>query len=116
MLHSLNDLNTIGASSSSLYNSTSIQSKVTNIGNLLDEAVFVRISKDLIDNPKTQALVLANLGNEIYNSYGNALGLPPSTIASMGGMNMSGMNMVSKGSSMNMNTSSSTGMSGTNSM
>ena len=116
LLHSLNDLNTIGASSSSLYNSTSVQSKVTNIGNLLDEAVFVRISKDLIDNPKTQALVLANLGNEIYNSYGNALGLPPSTIASMGGMNMSGMNMASKGSSMNMNTSSSTGMSGVNSM
>ena len=93
LLHSLNDLNTIGTSSSSLSNSTSIQSKVTNIGNLLDEAVSVRISKDLIDNPKTQALVLANLGNEIYNSYGNALGLPPSTIASMGGMNMSGMNM-----------------------
>ena len=116
LLHSLNDLNTIGASSSSLYNSTSVQSKVTNIGNLLDEAVFVRISKDLIDNPKTQALVLANLGNEIYNSYGNALGLPPSTIASMGGMNMSGMNMASKGSSMNMNTSSSTRMSGVNSM
>ena len=52
----------------------------------------MRISKDLIDNPKTQALVLANLGNEIYNSYGNALGFPPSTITSMGGMNMSGMN------------------------
>jgi hypothetical protein len=113
LLHSLNDLNPIGASSSSLSNSTSIQSRITNIGNLLDEAVSVRISKDLIDNPKTQALVLANLGNEIYNSYGNALGLPPSTITSMGGMNM---NMVSEGSSMNMNTSSSTGMSGTNSM
>jgi hypothetical protein len=111
LLHSLNDLNTIGASSSSLYNSISVQSKVTNIGNLLDEAVFVRFSKDLIDDPKTQALVLANLGNEIYNSYGNALGLPPSTIASMGGMNMA-----SKISSMNMNTSSSTGMSVVNSM
>ena len=113
LLHSLNDLNLIGTSSSSLSNSTSIQSRITNIGNLLDEAVSVRISKDLTDNPKTQALVLANLGNEIYNSYGNALGLPPSTITSMGGMNM---NMVSEGSSMNMNTSSSTGMSGMNSM
>jgi hypothetical protein len=116
LLHSLNDLNIIGAPSSSLSNSTSIQSKVANIGNLLDEAVSVRISKDLIDNPKTQALVLANLGNEIYNSYGNALGLPPSTIASMGGMSMPGMNTASKGSSMNMNTSSSSGMSGMNSM
>ena len=46
LLHSLNDLNTIGASSSSLYNSTSVQSKVTNIGNLLDEAVFVRTPGD----------------------------------------------------------------------
>ena len=112
LLHSLNDLNNIVASSSSLPNSTSIQSKVTDIGNLLDEAVSVRISKDLIDNPKTQALALANLGNEIYNSYGNALGLPPSMIASMGGMNMSGMNMASKDSSMNTNTN----MSGMNSM
>jgi hypothetical protein len=109
LLHSLNDLNNMVASSSSLPNSTSIESKVTDIGNLLDEAVSVRISKDLIDNPKTQALVLANLGNEIYNSYGNALGLPPSMIASMGGMNM-----VSKGSSMNMNMN--TSMSGMNSM
>ena len=91
---------------------------MTNIGNLLDEAISVRISKDVIENPKTQALVLANLGNEIYNNYGKALGLPPSTIASMGGMNMSGMNAMggSKGSSMNMNTSSSSGMSGMNSM
>ena len=66
----------------------------------------MRISKDLIDYPETQALVLTNLGNEIYKSYGNALGLPPSTIASMGGMNMSRINMASKGSSMDMNTSS----------
>ena len=109
LLHSLNDLNNTVASSSSLSNSTSIQSKVTNIRNLLDEAVSVRISKDLIDNPKTQALVLANLGNEIYNNYGNALGLPPSMIASMGGMNMA-----TKDSSMSMNTN--TSMSGMNSM
>ena len=87
---------------------------MTNIGNLLDEAVSVRISKDLIDNPKTQALVLANLGNEIYNNYGNALGLPSSTVANMGGMSMPGMSMPSKGSSMNMNTSSGNGMSGMN--
>lgn len=114
LLHSLNDLKTTIASPSSNSNSSSIQSKVTNIGNLLDEAVSVRISKDLIDNPKTQALVLANLGNEIYNNYGNALGLPPSTVANMGGMSMPGMNMPSKGSSMNMNTSGGKGMSGMN--
>ena len=128
LLHSLNDLRNTIASPSSNSNSSSVQSKVTNIGNLLDEAVSVRISKDLIDNPKTQALVLANLGNEIYNNYGNALGLPPSTVASMGGISMPGMNMPSKGSmnmnttggkrmsEMNMNTSSGNGMSGMNAM
>jgi hypothetical protein len=117
LLGSLNELRTTIASVSSISNSSSAQSKVTNIGNLLDEAVSVRISKDVIENPKTQALVVANLGNEIYDNYGKALGLPPSTIASMGGMNMSGMNAMggSKGSPMNMNTSSS-GMSGMNSM
>jgi hypothetical protein len=112
LLHSLNDLKATIASPSSNSNSSSVQSKVTNIGNLLDEAVSVRISKDLLDTPKTQALVLANLGNEIYNNYGAALGLPPSTVANMGGMSMAGMSMPSKGSSMNMNTSSGNGMSG----
>ncbi len=81
LLHNLNDLKTSIASSPSNSNSSSVQSKVTNIGNLLDEAVSVRISKDLLDTPKTQALVLANLGNEIYNNYGAAVGLPASTVA-----------------------------------
>jgi hypothetical protein len=87
LLHSLNDLKTAITSPTSNSNHSSIQSKVTNIGNLLDEAISVRISKDLIDNPKTQALVLANLGNEIYKNYGVALGMPPSTVANMAGMN-----------------------------
>jgi hypothetical protein len=75
LLHNLNDLKTSVASSPSNSDSGLVQSKVTNIGNLLDEAVSVRISKNLLDTPKTQALVLANLGNEIYNNYGAALGL-----------------------------------------
>ncbi|MGC2574721.1 MAG: hypothetical protein WA364_24670 [Candidatus Nitrosopolaris sp.] len=66
---------TVAAASNSDPDSSSVQSKITNIDNLLDEAVSVRISKDVSDNPKTQALVLANLGNEIYTNYGNALGL-----------------------------------------
>ena len=127
LLHSLNDLKTTTAAPSSISNLTSIQSKVTNIGNLLDEAVSVRISKNLIDNPKTQALVLANLLNEVYSNYGDALGLPHGTVANMGGMSMPGMNMntssgngmsgmdmPSKGSSMNMNGSNGKGMSGMN--
>jgi hypothetical protein len=134
LLHSLNDLKTVvGLGSSS--NSSLVQPKVNNIGNLLDEAAVVRVGNDLINNPKTQALVLANLGNEIYNNYGNALGIPKSTIASMGGMKMpvmsmnstakssdtsagmSGMNMGSNKSSMSMGTGSNSGsMSGMNSM
>src|SRR5215472_14096234 len=106
LLHSLNDLKTSLASNS---NPSSVQSKVTNIGNLLDEAVSVRISKDLMNNPKIQALVLANLGNEIYSNYGCALGLPSNTVA-----NMARMNMPSKGSSMNMHMSNGNGMSGMN--
>jgi hypothetical protein len=139
LLKSLNDLrNSIGssaASSSSSSGSNSIQSKVANIDNLLYEAATVRISSNLLNNPKTQALVLANLGNEIYNNYGKALGISQSTIASMGGMKMSGMNMSAatnsssasgemsgmntgnNKSSMNMGTGSSSGaMSGMNSM
>ncbi|MGA9152172.1 MAG: hypothetical protein WBZ36_16480, partial [Candidatus Nitrosopolaris sp.] len=114
LLHSLDDLKTtIAIAPNSNPDSSSVQSKVTNIGNLLDEAVSVRISKDVLDNPKTQALMLANLGNEIYNNYGNALGLPPSTVANMGGMSMSGMTP-NKGSSMNAKMSSGNGMSGMN--
>jgi hypothetical protein len=117
LLHYLNDLKASTASSASNANSVStVQSKVTNIGNLLDEAVSVRVSKDLLNNPKTQALVLANLGNEIYSNYGNALGLPPNTVANMAGMSMSGMNMPSNGSPMNMHMSSGKGMSGMNAM
>jgi hypothetical protein len=93
LMNSLNDLKNTASSSPSSVSSSSVQSKVANIANLLDEAVSVRIDKALLNNPKTQALVIANLGNEIYNNYGNALGLSPTTIASMGGMKMSGMNM-----------------------
>ena len=115
LLHSLNDLNVGIASPSPNSNPSSVQSKVTYIGTLLDEAVSARISKDLMDDPKTQALVLANLGNEIYKNYGAALGLASSTVASMGGIGMPGMNMPSKGS-MNMKMSGGKGMSEMNAL
>jgi len=57
--------------------------------------------------------VLANLGDEIYTNYGNALGLPPSTVANMAGISMSGMTP-NKGSSMTTKMSSGNGMSGMN--
>jgi hypothetical protein len=109
LLKSLNDLRNSVAGPFTNTNSSSIQQKVANIDNLLDEAATVRISSNLLNNPKTQALVLANLGNEIYNNYGNALGIPQSTIASMGGMKMTGMNMNTPA-----NGSGSSGMSGMN--
>ena len=54
--------------------------------------------------------MLANLGDEIYTNYGNALGLPPSTVANMAGISMSGMTP-NKGSSMTTKMSSGNGMS-----
>ena len=134
LIKSLDDLRNGVASAASISNSNSIQSKVANVNNLLDEAATVGISSNLLNNPKTQALVLANLANEIYNNYGKALGIPQSTIASMGGMKMNGMNMnaaanssANKGisgmnmgnnkSSINLGTGSSSGaISGMNSM
>ena len=112
LLKSLNDLqNSTGSSAASgSISSSSIQSKVASIDNLLDEAATVRINSNLLNNPKTQALVLANLGNEIYYSYGKALGIPQSTIASMGGMKMTGMSMNTTTDS----SSASKGMSGMN--
>lgn len=127
LIKSLNDLQNSVTTPASKSNSSSIQQKVANVNNLLDEAATVRISSNLLNNPKTQALVLANLANEIYNNYGKALGISQSTIASMGGMKTTGMNMntatnsssTSKGmSGMNMGAgrSSSGAMSGMNSM
>jgi hypothetical protein len=126
LIKSLNDLQNSVTTPASKSNSSSIQQKVANVNNLLDEAATVRISSNLLNNPKTQALVLANLANEIYNNYGKALGISQSTIANMGGMKTTGMNMntatnsssTSKGSSMNMGAGRSSGgaMSGMNSM
>jgi hypothetical protein len=75
-----------------------VKTKVTIIGDLLGEAMSSLVSKEVLNNSTTQALVLANLGNEIYFSYGRALGESPAIMSNMAGMAMSG-----KGSSMNMN-------------
>lgn len=110
LIKSLNDLQNSVTTPASKSNSSSIQQKVANVNNLLDEAATVRISSNLLNNPKTQALVLANLANEIYNNYGKALGISQSTIASMGGMKTTGMNMNTATNS----SSTSKGMSGMN--
>lgn len=73
-----------------------IKTTVTRIDGLLGEAVSSRMSKEVLNNSTTQALVLSNIANEIYSSYGKAFGISPVTISSMAGMGMS-----SNGSSIN---------------
>ena len=53
LIKSLNDLRNSVASAASISNSSSIQSKVANVSNLLDEAATVRISSNLLNNPGT---------------------------------------------------------------
>lgn len=63
--------------------SSSIQDKISNLGGLLDEVVSARVAKDVLNNSTNQALVLANMGNEIFYSYGQALGFPYAKLANM---------------------------------
>ena len=43
-----------------------IKTKMDRINGLLGEAVSSRVPKEIVNNAKTQALVLANLANEAY--------------------------------------------------
>jgi hypothetical protein len=81
--------------------SQSIQDKIFNLSGLVNEAVSARVAKDIINNSTNQALILSNLGNEIFYSYGQALGFPYPKLANMvSTMNMSAMS----GASMSMMT------------
>jgi hypothetical protein len=64
-------------------NSSVIQDKIDKLGGLLDEAISARVNKDAVNNSTNQALVLANIGNEIFYSYGQALGFPYPKLANM---------------------------------
>jgi hypothetical protein len=107
-------LNDLTASVNQKASSTSIQDKVNNLGGLLNEAISARVAKDILNNSTNQALVLANIGNEVFYSYGQALGFPYAKLANMvatmnmsamGGnnMNMQGKNMKQNMNNMNMN-------------
>ena len=93
---------------------SNIESNITRIDDLLGEAVSARISKNTLNNPKTQTLVIANLGNEIYNSYGKAFGMMQaktrnSTMMTTGNMSISGISMnVNNNDGVNNNNASST--------
>ena len=64
-------------------NSSVIADKIDKLGGLLDEAISARVNKDAVNNSTNQALVLANIGNEIFYSYGQALGFPYPKLANM---------------------------------
>ena len=67
-----------------------LKTKMTRIDDLLGEAMSSRVSKQVLNNSTTQALVLSRLANLIYLSYGRALGESPATMSKMAGMTMSG--------------------------
>lgn len=76
-----------------------LKTKITRIDDLLGEAMSSRVSKQVLSNSTTQALILSRLANLIYLSYGRALGESPAAISKMAGMTMSGK----EGSMNNMN-------------
>ena len=97
---------------------SSIQNNIYNLSGLLDEAISTRVAKDIVNNSTNEALVLANIGNELFYSYGQALGIPYTNLANMvatmnmsaidgNNMNMQGKNMIHNMNNMNnMNASS----------
>jgi hypothetical protein len=75
-----------------------VNAKLSNINNILAEAITVRIDKDKLKNATVQALALANDVNQILNEYTTSMNESNASI----NMNMNmNMNMSSR-SSMNM--------------
>jgi hypothetical protein len=82
----LNSLNSAASATRNVIPINDIKTKVDMINGLLGEAISSRLTKEQLNNYTIQALVLANLANEAYFSYGRALG---STMSNMAGMAMS---------------------------
>jgi uncharacterized protein with von Willebrand factor type A (vWA) domain len=108
LIRELNNLNALvnqGSSSQPIFKGTlanqssSIQDNIFNLDGLVDEAISARVAKDIVNNSTNQALVLANMGNEIFYSYGQALGYQYAKLANM----VATMNMSAMGGSNNMN-------------
>jgi hypothetical protein len=85
----LNSLKDTSSSTTGADPTNDIKTKVDRINGLLGEAVSSRVPKEIVNNATTQALVLANLANEAYFSYGRALGESQSAMSNMAGMAMS---------------------------
>lgn len=84
---------------------TQIATTVLDFEAVLDEAISVRISEDILNNSTTQALRLATLVNDVDINYANSFNVQPYNISAMNmdntssthqqpqSMNMSAMNM-----------------------
>lgn len=84
---------------------TQIAKTVLDFEAVLDEAISVRISEDILNNSTTQALRLATLVNDVDINYANSFNVQPYNISAMNmdntssthqqpqSMNMSAMNM-----------------------
>jgi len=83
---------TLTATTSTTANTSTddLKTTITRIDDLLGEAISSRVSKQVLNNSTTQALVLSRLANLIYLSYGRALGESPAAMSKMAGMTMSG--------------------------
>ncbi len=88
-----------GSRSSLNGNNLDTQDKINNLGGLLKEAVSARVQRSSVNNSTNQALVLANLGNEIFYSYGKAIGFPQAKLSNM----IATMNIAHADNSSNMN-------------
>ena len=56
---------------------STITEKISEINDISSEAISTRISKADLSNSTIQALVVANIANEIYSKYADALGISP---------------------------------------
>jgi len=56
---------------------TAITEKVSEINDIASETISARISKADLSNSTIQALVVANIANEIYSKYADAVDISP---------------------------------------
>jgi hypothetical protein len=62
---------------------TQIAKTVSDFGAVLDEAISVRISNDILNNSTTQALRLATLVNDVDINYANSFNVQPYNISAL---------------------------------
>ena len=99
--NAVNDLK--NATIQSQISPSAINDKIIRIDDLSSEAISVRISKDDLSNSTIQALVIANIANQVYSKYADALGISPLPKA----LSYLGMN-TGHGAAMNMHSANET--------